>query len=395
MKRILVLSTSMSGGGGISAAGIKDLMDPDEFEFIFLTRDNRIGFSNRISILNQFRVQLSRLNSIWNRFITKKEYGFVSLRSIGFVSLDTIRKINPHKIHIHNWYNLISTESLKRILKEYDVIFTAHDTRILSGGCHVFLGCSNYKLDCKSCPAVRVEKKKVVSERQELFNILKNSKNLTIVSPSEWLRREIATSFKQHKNVSILSVPNPVNVIYHQRQKALPIDNFSTLLFVAAELRSPFKGLELLIKALNLLIQKNPSKKWHLTLIGNGSLPKHPTPLFEFKNVGIKSQLEIIDYFDQSDLLIIPSLFDNYPTIATEAQLFGIPVLGTRVGGIPEIIEDNFSGFLCSPDSNSLATRIESISINQLNEVSNNARRVAQERNDRDFLLSRYETLYS
>ncbi len=61
----------------------------------------------------------------------------------------------------------------------------------------------------------------------------------------------------------------------------------------------------------------------------------------------------------QSDVVVVPSLLDGMPAVALESQLLGTPVVASRVGGIPEIILDGETGFLCEPgDVEEFCTRI-------------------------------------
>jgi glycosyltransferase involved in cell wall biosynthesis len=58
----------------------------------------------------------------------------------------------------------------------------------------------------------------------------------------------------------------------------------------------------------------------------------------------------LIEYYQQARLTIIPSLFENFPYTCLEAMSCGCPVIASRVGGLPEMIEEGISGLLFQPD---------------------------------------------
>jgi N-acetyl-alpha-D-glucosaminyl L-malate synthase BshA len=51
-----------------------------------------------------------------------------------------------------------------------------------------------------------------------------------------------------------------------------------------------------------------------------------------------------------SDLFLLPSIQESFGLAALEAMACGVPVVASRVGGLPEIIEDGVTGFVCAPD---------------------------------------------
>jgi len=53
--------------------------------------------------------------------------------------------------------------------------------------------------------------------------------------------------------------------------------------------------------------------------------------------------------FSEIDLLVMPSLGENYPFILREALYAGLPVVATAIAGVPEIIRDGENGFLIPP----------------------------------------------
>ena len=58
---------------------------------------------------------------------------------------------------------------------------------------------------------------------------------------------------------------------------------------------------------------------------------------------------EVDRLLQSADVFVAPSLYESFGLIFVEAMRWGTPVVGTRVGGIPEIVEDGESGLLVSP----------------------------------------------
>jgi len=57
----------------------------------------------------------------------------------------------------------------------------------------------------------------------------------------------------------------------------------------------------------------------------------------------------IIPYYLACDLVFIPSLYDGMPNVLLEAMACGAPVVGSRAGGIPDVVDDGVNGFLFDP----------------------------------------------
>ena len=92
----------------------------------------------------------------------------------------------------------------------------------------------------------------------------------------------------------------------------------------------------------------------------NSKLQKLPTHLY--KLLGNLNQEELRDIFLSSDVTIIPSVMEATSLAAMEAMSCGLPVISTNVGGMPEIITHNSTGWLVdSKNSNDIASIIERI----------------------------------
>jgi glycosyltransferase involved in cell wall biosynthesis len=50
-----------------------------------------------------------------------------------------------------------------------------------------------------------------------------------------------------------------------------------------------------------------------------------------------------------SDVFALPSLSEGFPIVSLEAMASGLPIVATKVGGLPEIVEDGQNGFLVEP----------------------------------------------
>jgi glycosyltransferase involved in cell wall biosynthesis len=76
--------------------------------------------------------------------------------------------------------------------------------------------------------------------------------------------------------------------------------------------------------------------------------------------VGPKYNHEKLYYYAKSDIFIMPTRHEVFPGVVLEAMQFGIPVIATNVGGIPEIIDDGINGFIVDKDNPSqIAHKIE------------------------------------
>ncbi len=149
------------------------------------------------------------------------------------------------------------------------------------------------------------------------------------------------------------------------------------------------KGLTDLLYAFADFQERN--KEYKLIICGSGNLKfklhKLTIDLGMFKNVefrGFVSQYELMQAIGESEILCHPSIIekngdrDGIPNIILEAMALGTPVLGTTVGGIPEVIIDNYSGFLVEPNSpKELSTRMDDIiKYNNIEQVKLNARNI-------------------
>ncbi|MBI5248772.1 MAG: glycosyltransferase family 4 protein [Desulfomonile tiedjei] len=112
------------------------------------------------------------------------------------------------------------------------------------------------------------------------------------------------------------------------------------------------KGLQDLIRAL-----ADPSFK-HVKLVVLGDGVMRDRLVEECNELGLSDQVEwmgqrpqrdVADIMANSDVLILPSYTEGKPNVVKEAMASGLPVVATRVGGIPELVDDGKTGLLFTP----------------------------------------------
>ncbi|HRG88021.1 MAG TPA: glycosyltransferase [Chitinophagales bacterium] len=153
----------------------------------------------------------------------------------------------------------------------------------------------------------------------------------------------------------------------------------------------PLKRIDLLINALALI--NNIDIEWiHVgDDYGTGRFPalkKHAAdmldnkPNISYRFAGRVTREELFDMYVQRkiNLFINLSTTEGTPVSMMEAISFGVPVIGTRVGGVPEIIKDGFNGLLLPPEitAQDVADKIKEwygLSGEQKNQLSTNAQK--------------------
>jgi glycosyltransferase involved in cell wall biosynthesis len=113
------------------------------------------------------------------------------------------------------------------------------------------------------------------------------------------------------------------------------------------------KGITFLLEAVAQLKKVLPFK---LHIVGDG--PEMEKVLYEIKNLSLEEQVEVYGHlaypqkvYDALDILVLPSLTEGIPLTLLEAMSLGIPVIASKVGGVPEIIENHQSGLIVEPGS--------------------------------------------
>ncbi len=99
--------------------------------------------------------------------------------------------------------------------------------------------------------------------------------------------------------------------------------------------------------------------------------------------LGAMKHDEIIRYYSACDISILPSLMEATSISGLEAMAASLPIVGTKVGGIPELVKDNITGFLCEPENpKDLAQKIDLLLSCDYKQLGQNASKMVQEHFD-------------
>lgn len=356
--RILHLATSKHGGAGVAAVRLHDALIAEGYDSTLITLEEvRKGLSKI-----PFKQYLTRkFFTLINQMNTRKGYISTSTFSANSINIDDLSKYSPDIVHIHNWYNLLSTDSILKIAKRYSTVLTMHDERLITGSCHYSLDCKGYLTNCPSCPAVRTFHRTVSRKKRELPLKIDDGSQIAVIAPSQWLIDRFRTTSLRSKVSRTKVIPNIVSVpeLCKSAKKAPINNNQFNLLFAAVNPEAPTKGLDLLVEAVITFAELNPSVQIILHVVGKEVVLNSDLENLSFVTHGVQSTSAMNLFFDKVDLVVVPSRIDNSPSIISEAQLNGTLVLATNVGGIPELITDSISGLVCEPIVQSLASSLE------------------------------------
>jgi glycosyltransferase involved in cell wall biosynthesis len=157
-----------------------------------------------------------------------------------------------------------------------------------------------------------------------------------------WIKN-IARESAVLKDAQIEVIRNPIpknfqiEVRSTLRSKMQVKEGEKIITFIAADLSNPNKGLQYLLNAF-MRCNVEAVKNCIIFLIGNIddiSVPKNLKYL-KFMN---RNEKQIEEFMAVTDLLVVPSILDNSPNVVGEALMAGTQVIGSRTGGITEMLE--------------------------------------------------------
>lgn len=296
---------------------------------------HRVKINNTYDPIDVVRNDFNKSKIKWYIYKILDIYNFFNKK----ILINKIREINPDVIHINNIYGISSV--IWNVVSKLDIpmVHTLRDYDLIE---------TSYKL------------KDFI--RAKLFTKLTNKVD-AVTAPSNYTLKQFITKgyFKSSEKDVIYNAidynESDTKLILQNRIKQMECKKKVTFVYLGRLEKE--KGIEFLIKSFSNI--KNDSIE--LIIAGKGHCEE-----FVQKAVQKDSRINYIGFINESekeqllldsDILIIPSLWSEpFGRVIIEAYKYAMPVIGTNVGGIPEIIKDRKSGILIEPDMDALINAI-------------------------------------
>jgi glycosyltransferase involved in cell wall biosynthesis len=262
-------------------------------------------------------------------------------------------------LHLHAFYNLVSVKSFLRKFPHKKKVITLHDERFFTGGCHQSHGCLKFVSGCQNCPQVQpVFRPLVEKQRSELRKLISEATNVVFVCPSTWILERAIEAFPEIQEKSFYQVYNPIRSVNRIPNRVALKSSKLRFGFISQNLDNPIKNLQLLLSAYKDLTNVHP-EKYSLTLVGESETnysSAHPM----ITQTVTRNPAELHEVLRDIDVLVVPSTHDNLPNVLGEALMNGVGLIGSEVGGIPEVIDMFSQSLIQSGDLKGLIREMRS-----------------------------------
>ena len=357
MKVVQINSTCGTGSIGKICVSISQLLTRNNIENYVLYTQGNSNYPLGIKYSNETYKKIQALKS--------RVFGNNGLNSY-FATKNLIKHleiINPDIIHIHNIH---SHDCNLKILfnylrsKQKKVYWTFHDCWAFTANCPYFdlVKCDQWKKECKKCPQIKKtswffdRSKALYRIKREAFSDI----NLTIITPSRWLKSLVQESFLKNYPVEVINNGIDLNLFKPTEsdfRKKYTCEDKKIVLGVALGWEKR-KGIDVFIELSNTL----DSNIYQIVLVGTNDevdklLPKNIISIHRTQN-----QIELSEIYTEADLFVIPTREDNFPTVNIESLACGTPVLTFNTGGSPEIIDETCGSVVKCDDTESLEKEI-------------------------------------
>lgn len=257
------------------------------------------------------------------------------------------------------WVNqgMVSLKGVERLSEMgKPMVWTMHDMWNMTGICHHAGDCKGYLNKCGDCPFLGKMRGRndMSSKTWERKKMLYSRAGIRFVAVSSWLAGKAADSaLLRDRMVEVIPNPFPIHEGASVRRERKPGDPVR-IIFGAARLDDPIKGLPVLKMALRKLKDHHPEEAAGMELVTFGTF-KNPESGEGFaiphRHLGVLSGEDVIrKAYEECDIVVSSSDFETLPGTLIEGQAYGCIPVAFDHGGQRDIIDHLMTGYLTDWD---------------------------------------------
>lgn len=321
---------------------------------IFSFHNHHVKIGNHLeNSLHATLGQITGLNGLFSYFGTKK-------------LIKICKEFKPDIIHLHVLHAFcFCLPTLFRYIKKHNipVVWTFHDCWTFTGHCPHFtmVNCDKWKTGCGKCPQLGCYPKARTDTTKLAYKLKRKwftgVKNMTIVTPSEWLADLTRQSFMKENHVKVIN--NGINLeIFKPTESDFKekynIDEKKKIILGVASGWGNGKGLDVFVE----LAKRLDADKYQIVLVGTNDSTDKKLPDGIISIHRTESQKELAQIYTAADLFVNPTREDTYPTVNMESIACGTPVLTFNTGGSPELVDNTCGSVVNCDDIDALEKEI-------------------------------------
>jgi glycosyltransferase involved in cell wall biosynthesis len=329
----------------------------------------QVGQSRTAALARRVTRALAEPSKALDSYLGIEDFRFPASRQL--LSLPRQR---PDIVHGHNLHgHYFDLRVLQQLSDHVPLMLTLHDAWLLSGHCAHSLECERWRIGCGHCPDLTldpgVQRDATAYNWRRKRDIFQHSR-LWIATPSRWLMQKVEQSMLAPAIVERRVIPNGVDLsIFHPANQymarsalGLPADAAIVVFAANAVRRNTWKDYQTLRTAVGQLAAALIDRTVLFIALGEDG-PTERIGAAEVRFVPfVHSPEDVARYYQAADIYIHAARADTFPNSVLEALACGVPVIATAVGGIPEQIEDEVTGFLVpGGDAQSIAVRARQV----------------------------------